>query len=113
MEAIIAGKGFWDNPEATKPILKERTMLSDLIESFDNIYKEFEESEILLDLAVEESDPETLEEVTRQVQVIDEKIKKLSLDIMLNGPDDPNNAIFSLSAGGLERKDSPEYQLGP
>ena len=110
MEAIIAGKGFWDNPGDTKSILKERTMLSDQIESFNNICKEFEESEILLDLAVEESDPETLEEVTHQVQVIEEKIKQLSLDIMLNGPDDRNNAIFSINAGagGTEAQDWAE-----
>ena len=64
----------------------------------------------MLDLAVEESDSQALQEVVEQVRVIDERIRKLSLDIMLDGEDDHNNAIVSINAGagGTEAQDWAE-----
>jgi len=107
---LIAQKGFWDNPEKTPSVLKERTMLSEKIESFKSIYKDFEENEILLDLAIEESDADALEEVAQQVRTIDARIKKLALELMLDGVDDQNNAIVSINAGagGTEAQDWAE-----
>ena len=69
-----------------------------------------EEVEILHDLAVEESDPEVLEEVSQQIKAVDERIEKLSLDLMLSGEDDRNNAIVSINAGagGTEAQDWAE-----
>ncbi len=107
---MIAQNGFWDNPEKTPSVLKERTMLSEKIESFKSIYKDFEENEILLDLAIEESDADALEEVAQQVREIDPRIKKLALELMLDGVDDQNNAIVSINAGagGTEAQDWAE-----
>lgn len=78
--------------------------------SFRQLYTELEESQILLDLAIEESDADTIEEVSQQIQAIEKKIKKLSIDLMLNGEDDQNNAIISINAGagGTEAQDWAE-----
>jgi len=59
---------------------------------------------------MEESDSKTIEEVSRQLQNIREKIKKYSLDLMLDGEDDQNNAIVSINAGagGTEAQDWAE-----
>jgi hypothetical protein len=45
----------------------------------------------MLDLALEESDTETVEETTHQVQTLEGKIHKLSFDLMLDGEDDRSN----------------------
>ncbi|MCK4469466.1 MAG: peptide chain release factor 2, partial [Desulfobacterales bacterium] len=60
---------------------------------------DLEESKILLDLAREESDADTIEEVIQQVQDVGGKIKKFSLDLTLSAADDRNNAIVSINAG--------------
>lgn len=80
------------------------------MESFKKLYNDLEESEILLDLAVEESDDESIEEASLLVQAIDDKVKKFSLDLMLDGVDDKNNAIVSINAGagGTEAQDWAE-----
>ena len=69
-----------------------------------------EESTILLDLAIEESDAAIIEEVSDKVKAIEERIKSLALDLMLEGPDDRNNAIVSINAGagGTEAQDWAE-----
>ena len=80
------------------------------MESFKEIYNDLEESEILLDLAVEESDNESIEEASLLVQAIDDKVKQFSLDLTLNDVDDKNNAIVSINAGagGTEAQDWAE-----
>jgi peptide chain release factor 2 len=113
IEARIAADGFWDNPEETKGILKKRTRISEQIERFKKLKDDLEENEILLDLAIEESDDKTLDEVTRQLQDLQAEIRQVSLDMMLDGRDDHNNAIVSINAGagGTEAQDWAEMLL--
>ncbi len=110
IETLIAKDGFWDNPESTKSVLKERTALSGKTESFHKLYKDLEDSQMLLDLALEESDSDTLEEVSKEIQAIENRIRQFSLDIMLDGEDDDRNAIVSINAGagGTEAQDWAE-----
>lgn len=64
----------------------------------------------MLDLAIEESDGETLEEVAVQIQDIDSRVKRFSLELMLSDEDDRNTAIVSINAGagGTEAQDWAE-----
>ncbi|MCF8053599.1 MAG: peptide chain release factor 2 [Desulfobacterales bacterium] len=110
IEKQISRTDFWDNPDQTKPILKERTLLSGKIERFKALEKDLEEAQILLELAEEESDEETLNEVSGRARNLDRQIRKMSLDMMLDGEDDDNNAIVSINAGagGTEAQDWAE-----
>ena len=92
------------------PILKERTSISNKIDRFKKLWNDLEETQILLELAVEESDEEALNEVTQQTGALDKKIDQLSLDLMLDGKDDSRNAIVSINAGagGTEAQDWAE-----
>jgi peptide chain release factor 2 len=110
IEKQIAMEGFWDNPEATKGILKERTKLSNQVERFSKLTVKLEESDILIDLAQEESDTKTLEEASRLLGSLESQIQQLSLDLMLDGDDDDSNAIVSINAGagGTEAQDWAE-----
>ena len=85
IEATIAKDGFWDNPEDSKSILKERTSISHKIDRFKKLWNDLEENQILLDLALEESDDATLEEVSQKANELDERVDQLSLDLMLDG----------------------------
>jgi peptide chain release factor 2 len=110
IEQQIAKDGFWDAPEETKPILQERTTLSNKIEKFNKLANDLEENQILLDLAVEESDQDTLAEVSQHITKLDQRIAGLSLELMLAGEDDGKNAIVSINAGagGTEAQDWAE-----
>ncbi|MBW2434655.1 MAG: peptide chain release factor 2 [Deltaproteobacteria bacterium] len=110
LEQLIARDGFWDNPEETKPVLKERTSLSNKIEKFKKLSQDLEETQILLDLAIDESDENTLAEVDEQFKGLDLRVASLSLELMLDGEDDGKNAIVSINAGagGTEAQDWAE-----
>ena len=85
-------------------------MISGQIENFKNLYHDLEDHDLLLDLALEESDAETIAEVTGQVQVLEGKIHKLSFDLMLDDEDDRSNGIVSINAGagGTDAQDWAE-----
>lgn len=61
-------------------------------------------------MAVEEADQEALEEATQQIAAIGKGLAKLSLELMLDGESDQNNAIVSINAGagGTEAQDWAE-----
>jgi peptide chain release factor 2 len=64
----------------------------------------------LLELADEESDEDSLREVVQQVVELKQQIKTLSLNMMLCGEEDRNDAIISINAGagGTEAQDWAE-----
>jgi peptide chain release factor 2 len=81
-----------------------------MIDRFENLYNDLEESDVLLELAIEESDQDTTEEVAQKVQGLEKQIKRLSLELMLDGEEDENNSIVSINAGagGTEAQDWAE-----
>ncbi|WP_246804622.1 peptide chain release factor 2 [Desulfosarcina cetonica] len=110
IEAEIARDGFWNNPDATTAILKERTLLSQRIDTFHALEKDLEEAGLLLEMATEEADAESIAEASDQIHALGQRIHQFSLNTMLNGEDDPNNAIISINAGagGTEAQDWAE-----
>ncbi len=74
------------------------------------MWGELEETQILLDLAIEESDDDALQEVSDLTNAHDKSIDQFSLDLLLDGPDDSKNAIVSINAGagGTEAQDWAE-----
>ncbi len=91
-------------------MLRERTQLADLVETCQEIFKDIEEAELLLELAHEESDKECEKEVERLLGSLEKKIKKFSLDITLNHEDDARDALVSINAGagGTDSQDWAE-----
>ncbi len=85
-------------------------MLAGKVETHEKFSDGLEECEILLDLAMEESDEDTLNEVAQQIQYLGHDIDKFSLSLMLNGDDDGCNAIVSINAGagGTDSQDWAE-----
>ncbi len=84
--------------------------MSDKLETFTKLTSDLEECDILLDLAIEESDADTIDDVNRAISDIKNQIQKLSFKLTLDGDDDEKNAIVSINAGagGTEAQDWAE-----
>ncbi len=110
IENIIKKDSFWNNFDNTTEILKERANLSLIIKKFKNLKNEFQDAKILLELSVEEKDTASYNEAYNEIKEIEKKIKKLSVQMILDGKDDKNNAIISINsgAGGTEAQDWTE-----
>jgi peptide chain release factor 2 len=85
-------------------------LLLNLLETWENIYQEIEDADILLELALEESDKEIENEVAVLLSILEKKIKKFSIQVTLDGEDDARNALVSINAGagGTDSQDWAE-----
>ncbi|WP_299979530.1 peptide chain release factor 2 [Desulfobacula sp.] len=110
LEHIISQKEFWNDSDKATGLLKERTSLSNLLETWESIYKDIEDAEVLLELAHEESDKESEKEVAVLLSALEKKIKKFSIQITLDGEDDARDALVSINAGagGTDSQDWAE-----
>ena len=110
IEPIIGKEGFWNKPDEAKAVLKERTSLNNRLEQFRKLEAEVQDNQSLLEMAVEESDEDTLRDLGRQADELQSEVDRFALELMLDGEDDGKNAIVSINAGagGTEAQDWAE-----
>jgi peptide chain release factor 2 len=110
IEPIIGKEGFWNKPDEAKAVLKERTSLNNRLEQFRKLEAEVRDNQSLLEMAVEESDEDTLRDLGRQADELQSEVDRFALELMLDGEDDGKNAIVSINAGagGTEAQDWAE-----
>lgn len=107
LDAAIAREDFWNDPETAKSVLKEKRDYELAIESWNSRHKSLEDLKVLYDLAREEEDDETRQEVEQGICDLKRSIRDEELKSMLSGEDDRKNAILMIhaGAGGTEAQD--------
>jgi len=75
--------------------------------------QELEDNELLLTMAQEEGDEQTLGEIQPNVESLEKRIHSFSIDMMLDGDQDDSNAIVSINAGagGTDAQDWAEMMF--
>ncbi len=106
-------EGFWDDSENAAKTLQESKRLKEKIERIEDLKKSYEDIKILLDLCEEEEDTSILHDIEVEFQELKNEIEKFSIETLLNGEYDKNNAIFTIhaGAGGTEAQDWAEMLL--
>jgi len=105
IEEATLRPGFWDSPEAAKPILKKRGAITDDIALSKRLSGGLEDLETALELS--RDDAEMLEEANALEVQLRKAIDDSELRMMLSGDLDGNNAIVAIApgAGGTESCD--------
>jgi peptide chain release factor 2 len=104
---------FWNNPEAARALLKEQKQINRLVEKFVNLDRELDDTSVLLELALEESDESVLTEVGQKLESIEDYIRGLEIQRIFTHPEDSGDAIVEIhaGAGGTEAQDWAEMIL--
>ncbi len=107
LEKIFAGKTFWDSPEAARPVFKERSQLTAILDRFGRLDQDVEDAGILLELAREEEDATTLKELDRTLLGLEKRVDRLEVEQLLDEENDESPALVSINAGagGTEAQD--------
>ncbi len=113
LEAQSSEAGFWDDMENSQKVLQKTKQLKDKVERYETLKTGWEDALVLIDLANEENDESMLPEVKKTVEDIVSDLDKMTLETLLSGPYDKNNAIITLhaGAGGTEAQDWCEMLL--
>jgi peptide chain release factor 2 len=98
---------FWSDQVRAKKVQKEFGQLQEIIQAWEKNFRELEEADMLLDMAVDERDMETQHEVAAGIRELRRRIDEVELECMFSGEHDANNAILTIhaGAGGTEAQD--------
>ena len=99
--------------ENSQKVLQKTKQLKDKVERYNALRGSWEDTLVLIDLANEENDESMLTEVKDAVEGVEEECEKMTLETLLSGHYDKNNAIITLhaGAGGTEAQDWCEMLL--
>ena len=98
---------FWNDREKAEETLSKLKELKDLVKSIEDLKLEIESTLEVLNLLEIEEDENLYEDIKQSVNEISNKVEKLNLLLMLNGPYDKYNCVLDIhpGAGGTESCD--------
>lgn len=107
---MIAQDGFWNDIEATKPVMQERTRLQNALERFAKVNVKLEDAHVMLELGESEDDRQSLDDAENSAHEVEAAIGSMRIEVMLSAEEDALNAIVSINAGagGTEAQDWAE-----
>lgn len=113
LEQEMNQEGFWNDAENAGKILKTIKSLKDKTERIQNLKKEYEDIEVLIELGIEAQDESVIPEVEKSFKTLQEDVESFRIETLLKGEYDRNNAILTIhsGAGGLEAQDWADMLL--
>lgn len=103
----------WNKPDRAQALGQERAQLEAVVLVLENLTIGVSDASELLELAVEEQDEETVNELISDLDTYEKQIDELEFRRMFSGELDPNNAFLDIQsgAGGTEAQDWAEMLL--
>jgi len=91
-------------------VLRESAQLKRVVETWDRQHQAIEDVEVLLELAEEEQDADSVKEASAQLDAIQTAVDRMEFERMLSGEMDETSALLSINAGagGIDAKDWAE-----
>ncbi len=107
LERAMSESTFWQDNDSAQEVIKEVKQLKVVIEPFDALETEAQETSDLLELASEEEDASLAQDLAAAVEKLDKEVSLFEVRAVLNDERDPKNAILTIhpGAGGTESCD--------
>lgn len=113
VNAELEQPDVWNEPERAQALGKERASLEAVVETIDQLDQGVEDVDGLLELAVEENDQETFDEIEPELAELESKLELLEFRRMFSGDHDGADCYIDLQAGsgGTEAQDWTSMML--
>ncbi len=113
IESIMAVPGFWEDTKKSQEIIKKRTTLEKVVQSWDELVRQTEDVRVMIELGEEAQDADTLTEVGEMTAKMIQAVEAAEFQKMLSGPHDRNSCFITINpgAGGTESQDWAEMIL--
>jgi peptide chain release factor 2 len=95
----MAIDGFWSDSDTAAKIQKEKSLLSEIVETYSNLEEIKDEFDILCEYALDDNDEESANESLEVFEKFITVYLKVEQKILLSEELDANNAIISINAG--------------
>jgi len=103
LERKAGEPGLWNNPDEAQKTMQEISRLKDELERWQGLANRIHDT---LELA-ELNDSTLMDDLTKEVENLSETVDRMTLETMLSGPYDHENAILAIhaGAGGTDSQD--------
>ena len=88
--------GFWENSKNSGEVLKQIKDLKVELASFDKVNDAYENLQLTYELLKEEYDETLMQDVKREIQILETKVEKLKISSLLSEEYDTLNAIVTI-----------------
>jgi peptide chain release factor 2 len=107
LETDMARPGFWDDPESAQKILQRLKALKGVVTAPEELHRELEDAQTLLEMAQEDGDQSLAAELISTLPPLEQKLNRLEMTSLFTDPRDDKNVILSIhpGAGGTESCD--------
>ena len=107
IETLVAAPDFWNDMERSQKLLVEQKTIKDKLNRYKYLVGLIDDAETLAEMAQDEGVEEYENEMGETARMIEKEFEKQTLETLLNGEYDANNAILTLhaGAGGTEAQD--------
>ncbi|MCE5169327.1 peptide chain release factor 2 [Paenibacillus profundus] len=106
-EEKMSAPDFWDDNERAQGIISELNAVKGSVEEYQKLMQDYEDAQMMIELADEEDDESLANELTANVEQILTRVENFELQLLLSETYDKFNAILELhpGAGGTESQD--------
>src|SRR5580704_3738389 len=113
LEGLMAEADFWSNKERAQKNVEEVSTLRGKIVPLLALDRQIEDLPVLIELAREANDAESIAEVQKEHSAIQSGLADFELKMLLSGPNDRFNAFLTINsgAGGTESCDWADMLL--
>jgi len=114
IEKEMSSSDFWNDQKKAQSISQERNRIEHELTHISDLERKLEDAEVLLEMAEEEPDDNSLiEEAENLLSSVEKSLDKLEIKTVLSGEFDKNNAIVTIhaGAGGTESCDWAEMLM--
>lgn len=107
LDAESADAQFWNDIQNSQRVLQRLKVLKDKLALYEGLVTQYEDLQTLCTLAIEEKDEGLLPELVSEFDQFEARLEETTLQTLLSGEYDKNNAIvsFHAGAGGTEAQD--------
>ena len=99
LELQSATADFWSDLENSQKVSKRLKVLKDKLSIYDNLKSAYDDVVTIYELATEEEDASLLSDLEEEYSNLENMLEEATLQTLLSGEYDSNNAIISIHAG--------------
>jgi len=113
LEEEAARPDFWEQPAQAQEVLRRLGRLKEEVRNWLHLHQRAQEVRELLELAEGEGDEALMAELAREIEALEETVRRRQFEVWMSGPYDRHDAILAIhaGAGGTDAQDWAEMLL--
>lgn len=99
LETLTQDENLWNDKNNAQKILREKSLISEKLEQYQNLIQNFNDNLDYLNLANSENDQSLLNDIITNLKTIAKQVTDFEIECLFAGENDQNNCFVDINAG--------------